>query len=97
MFLHPSRIMSLTEKEEDRLLNGQHYVNLPKDYQERVDGQTHPEEGMDRLRFVRKKLPKPDPVPYVAAGAPPSMTDSSADKKLDKIYSRQQQVEAQNR
>ena len=74
-FFCQSRLMTLSEKEDHRLLNGQEYYNMPDtgDEEEMEEWKkrqvtSHPQHGLERLWVNEGLKERPDGLPYTPLG-----------------------------
>ncbi|XP_071100820.1 uncharacterized protein [Haliotis cracherodii] len=97
------RKMTLTEKEEHRLLNGQAYTNMPDNdtFQsdtlwKEMDMSFKPEPALKKLEDLKATQEGQD-VPYPPTGAPPDPEESYLKKTKGDRDDEIQQMEAENR
>lgn len=101
------RMQTLSEKEEQRLLEGKEYVNLPsltpeeEEEEERwkeIQSKAHQDPNLGILEVMKAQKGTPDDVPFYPAGAPSGEKEAqyldSTKRDQDKNF---QEIEAQNR
>lgn len=90
---------TLSEEEDDRLLNGRKYVNLPEEMEDEESPswrEQGPDDLMETLNFTRNKT-QTDPISYKPTGAPVSADDNYMESLRTQHRDNVKQMEAENR